>query len=227
MNDISIIVARYNESLSWTLEFPFNQFKYIVYNKGDNENFIKDNVNSIINLPNIGRCDHTYLYHIIKNYHNLPNINIFFPGSLDEENKKKKAYHILTNIINSNFQAAYFVGNYKESLKQFFNDFQLDEWQCTNKENLSKNNEIKLQKCVIRPYGKWYQYFFNNTPAHWISMWGVFSIDKRDIIQHPINRYEILIQTVNKSSNPEAGHYLERSWGAVFYPLMYTNKILE
>ena len=67
--------------------------------------------------------------------------------------------------------------------------------------------------------------FFGNTPARWSTWWGIFSIDKRDIIQHPISRYETLIATVNKHSNPEAGHYIERSWGAIFYPLLFTKKI--
>jgi hypothetical protein len=55
--------------------------------------------------------------------------------------------------------------------------------------------------------------------------WGVFSIDKRDIIQHPITRYIALINQVNTSSNPEVGHYLERSWCAIFYPMKYTKFI--
>ena len=38
---MNIIVSRYNEDLAWTLEFPFNQFNYIVYNKGINDTFEK------------------------------------------------------------------------------------------------------------------------------------------------------------------------------------------
>ena len=56
---------------------------------------------------------------------------------------------------------------------------------------------------------------------------GVFSIDKRDIIQHPIERYLNLRNVVRIHSNPEVGHYIERSWGAIFYPLGYTLKIHE
>ena len=58
------------------------------------------------------------------------------------------------------------------------------------------------------------------------TLFGIFSIDKRDIIQHPKTRYQHLIQSVNKHSNPEAGHYIERSWGALFYPLKYTVKFI-
>ena len=50
-------------------------------------------------------------------------------------------------------------------------------------------------------------------------------MDKKDIIQHSIERYQLLLNTVNNHSNPEAGHYIERSWGAIFYPLIHTNKV--
>ena len=46
---IDIVVSRYNEKLNWINEFPFNQFNYTVYNKGENDNFIKTNVIKIIN----------------------------------------------------------------------------------------------------------------------------------------------------------------------------------
>lgn len=55
MDKVSIVVSRYNENLGWINEYPFNQFKYIVYNKGDNDNFEKSNVAKIIKLDNIGR----------------------------------------------------------------------------------------------------------------------------------------------------------------------------
>ena len=82
------------------LEFPFNQFTYIVYNKGENQDFEKKNVSKIIDLPNVGRCDHTYLYHIVTNYNRLSDIIVFFPGSLDLTYKKETAIQILNGIKN-------------------------------------------------------------------------------------------------------------------------------
>ena len=225
INNVEIIVARFNEDLNWTLHLPFCRFQYIVYNKGNNENFNKTHVKKIINVENIGKCDHTYLYHITKNFNNLPNIIVFFPGSLNLDYKKNKAALILNNIIESNFSNAYFAGEYNENIKKMFYNFTLDKYKTADKKNLLLNSETKLQKCKIRPYGNWYSYFFGNTTAHWYTMWGIFSVDKRDIIQHPIERYQSLLQTVSFHSNPEAGHYIERSWGVIFYPLIYTNKI--
>jgi hypothetical protein len=224
-NNISIVVARYNENLSWLDEYPFNQFDYIVYNKGDNENFVKTNVKTIINLPNVGRCDHTYLYHIINNFDNLTDIVVFFPGSLNIPEKKITAIKILNNIINTNYKIAIFIGSYYNSIQYNFRDFKIDHHKCVCEENFSKNNETQLFKCKIRPYGKWYKFFFGNTNAHWVALSGVFSIDKRDIIQHDLDWYKKFMQTVSIHSNPEAGHYIERSWGVIFYPLNYTFKI--
>ena len=225
MENVSIIVSRFNEDLKWILESPFNQFKYIVYNKGDNDDFEKTNVIETIPIENVGKNDHTYLYHIVKNYENLSNIIVFFPGSINIDYKKQKAIQILNNIIKSNYTKAYFVGHYQNNIKGSFYDFQLDEWKTTDLKNFTKNDESKLQLAKIRPYGLWYKYFFGDTIARWSTWWGIFSLDKRDIINHPITRYQILIELINKHSNPEAGHYIERSWSAIFYPLRYTQKI--
>ena len=120
-----IVIARYNETLTWLLEFPFNQFTYIVYNKGENQDFEKKNVSKIIDLPNVGRCDHTYLYHIVTNYNNLAPITVFFPGSINSMiDKKDKAIKILKNILTYNM--AVFLGTYLPNVKQTFNNFVLE-----------------------------------------------------------------------------------------------------
>ena len=125
-NNVEIVISRYNEKLEWLNEDPFNKFEYIIYNKGDNDNFVKTNVKNIIKLPNIGRCDHTYLYHIVNNYNNLSNIIVFFTGSLNIKVKKKKAISILNNIINSNYTEAYFKCKYYTSVKTHFENFKLE-----------------------------------------------------------------------------------------------------
>ena len=99
--NIEIVVSRYNENLDWIHQYPFNQFEYIVYNKGFNEKFNKKNVKKVISLPNVGVCDHTYLYHIVSNYDScsLRPITIFFPGSVNMPNKINKAIEILNKVL--------------------------------------------------------------------------------------------------------------------------------
>jgi hypothetical protein len=225
-NSIEIIVARYNEDLQWLKEYPFNQFEYIVYNKGINEHFEKTNVKKIIPLENIGVCDHTYLYHIIQNYDNLSNIIVFLPGSLSIEYKKAKAKELLERIIKNKGMKAIIIGDYVNNLKDHFHDFQLDDWKCSHHQNNMINNETKLIKSSIRPYGKWFEHFFGTIRVHCFWLCGIFSIDKRDILQHPITRYQQILEQMD-SKNTEVSHYIERSYAALFYPLIHTKKLLR
>jgi hypothetical protein len=71
---IELVIARYNEDLSWLKKIP-KSIKITVYNKGN------DNIDfPFIKLPNIGRESHTYLYHIINNYDKLADKTIFTQG---------------------------------------------------------------------------------------------------------------------------------------------------
>jgi len=195
VDNIDVIISRYNENLSWTLEHPFNKFQYIVYNKGDNDDFVKTNVKKIIKLDNLGKNDHTYLYHIIENYNNLSNITVFFPGSLNIENKKNKGVRILNRIIKSNYKKAYFLGHYQNNVCESFRNFQLDYWQTSDSSNLLKCQETQLKICRLRPYYLWYNYFFGKIKAKWSTWWGIFSIDKRDILH--LFSFKMLINLYN------------------------------
>jgi hypothetical protein len=66
-----IIIAKYKEDLSWVNNLK--EFKLSVYDKSDE-------TNNHIKLENKGRESDTYLNHIIKNYNNLSDINIFTQG---------------------------------------------------------------------------------------------------------------------------------------------------
>ena len=77
---VEIVIARYNEDLSWLKKVP-KSIKITIYNKGlDDIEQIKGVNYDIIKLLNIGRESHTYLYHIINNYDNLAHKTIFCQG---------------------------------------------------------------------------------------------------------------------------------------------------
>lgn len=223
MRPFKIVVSRYNEDLSWMKEAPFNQFRYIVYNKGINNHFEKCNVDEIVNLPNVGKCDHTYLYHIVKNYNNLNDINVFFPGCLNIEYKKAEAKQILYGIVK--YRTAIFYGNTATNIKKHFGNFTLDNWSSIDPANKALNPISNTYPAKIRPYGNWFHYMFGNIKVDLYCLHGILSIHRKDIVKHKIERYLALLNAVSVHANPEVGHYIERSWAAVFYPLMYTKII--
>jgi hypothetical protein len=224
-NDIEIVVSRYSENLSWLDQKPFNQYPVIVYNKGINNKFLKtDKIIKVVNVKNVGRCDHTYLYHIIKNYDNLANVTVFLPGSVNLDYKKSKASRLLGKVAKHN-STVFFSDRYAK-LSDLY-PFTLDTYQSRDKSNLTTNMENILEKSSIRPFGKWFETRFPNYKQDHIycNFYGIFAVSRENILQHPKSYYQELIKELSNTSNPEVGHYYERAWYAVFYP--YTNKNLN
>ena len=222
---IEIVVSRYNESLDWIKENPFNEYNMVVYNKGPNDNFEKtSNIIKTVPLENVGRCDHTYLYHIVNNYDNLAEITVFLPGSCNMQIKKEKATRLLENIEKS--KTAIFISDTThKNVKTDLYDFTLDEWVSSDESNKSINAESSLDKSKIRPFGKWYESNFGDSVVKHVTYLGIYSVSKHDILQHPLEHYKNLMIQLETSSNPEVGHYMERSWAAVFHPMNNTKII--
>jgi uncharacterized protein YxeA len=216
-----IVVSRYNEDVNWLKEYPFNHFKITCYNKGPNapsKDCITPNCN-IKNLPNVGRESHTYLHHIIENYNNLAPVTIFIPGSCVSASYK---YDIFLNIIDLVHKS-----NNSVFYGSSFNNVQMDNYNFTidayynpngNKENQNINSEQLLKLSPVRPYGKWYERCFGDVVVKVVCYFGIFAVSREHIQQHVKQRYINLMDYINDHSNPEVGHYMERSWGAVFYP---------
>jgi len=222
IKNVEIVVSRYNENLEWLNHYPFNQFQYTVYNKGINENFNKKNVTKIITLPNVGVCDHTYLYHIVSNYdeNTLKPITIFLPGSVNMPNKINKAISILTKVLLK--QSAFLIGEYTENVFHFFKNFMIEYYTTGNSENFNLNNSGELIKSNIRPFGNWYRYNFGAINVRYYTMNGIFSLNKKDIMKYKKFRYEKILNQLSIASNLEMAHYMERSWSTICYPLLHT-----
>jgi len=66
---MKIVVARYNENIDWTFQFP----NAIIYNKGEPLNIPNE-----VMLKNVGWEGHTYYKYICDNYDNLDDYTIFY-----------------------------------------------------------------------------------------------------------------------------------------------------
>ena len=83
MSNLHIVIARYNESLSWldTCLTPVQRRSVWIYNKGPDPISVDGVPNSQIKtLPNVGREAHTYLTHIIDQWDHLPKHIYFLQG---------------------------------------------------------------------------------------------------------------------------------------------------
>jgi len=210
--NIEVVVARYNEDLKWLNEKPFNEFPIIVYNKGNNDDFLKTkNIKKVVKLPNVGRELHTYLTHIVNNYDNLSDVTIFLPGSVDISSKLEKAKDVISKLKKSNNSEIQCTKGH--DLKSLFL-FEIGNYETTYHKN--KNSETKVLPSKIRPFGKWYEHHFGDKPLDCVSYQGVFAVNKKDILKQPISYYQKFIQELETHSNPEVGHYIERAASKVF-----------
>ena len=173
---VDLVVAYYNEDLSWINNY--NKFnKIFIYNKGNNK---KVNLNipfTEIKLPNVGKCDHTYIYHIVNNYSDLGNVTIFTTGSAFALPHKKQVFEI---VFNKTFETndTVLCGDKVNNMPDHIYNFQLDKWDSTLKENNSElSSNLELSK--IRPLGKWHNLHFPNINMNIVTYYGIFSVSKK------------------------------------------------
>ena len=79
LSELQVVVARYREDVSWLRELDL---PCLVYNKGPElapEDLPEEA--SVVSLLNQGREAHTFLTHIIAEYHNLPRHTVFLQGN--------------------------------------------------------------------------------------------------------------------------------------------------
>ena len=218
--DIEIVVARYNEDLDWLRDEMFNNLAVTIYNKGINDSFYKPpNLKRVTKLPNVGVCDHTYLYHIFSNYDDLANVTIFLPGSCLDRIKAIKTLNILNETIktkNSMFHGYYQEKGLLEAMKDFTQTSY--ETQYIKNRSINSQNDIKSRRCDMYPFGKWFTEVFGNIFVNYNTYFGVFSVSKEHIHNRDKEFYEKLLNYVNKNINEECSHYMERSYIAIFNP---------
>jgi len=196
-----IICARYNEDIRWLLPY-----KHIttVYNKGDYDPIL--NKFESINIDNVGRESHTYLYHIINNYDNLSDKNIFFQGKINDH----KILDIEDYFGNEDFIGKSDILNITKLSKKIDHYGKYLKEKNNFNMSLSKYNPLEwIKKIVGLEIGN-----INEVKI----VWGAnFSVSKKLIHSKPKVFYENILRYIEHHSNPEEGHFLERSWNLIFH----------
>ncbi len=232
LSKIHLVLARYNEDISYLKTNIFDNLIIHLYNKGTeimDEDIINNKNIKIYKLPNVGKCDHTYLYHIINNYNNLPELIIFLPASfyymnfkrskglriIKDTKEKEKPVFPTIKLNNKNYIKLY---NFK--MNYFKTRFKVNQI-INNKKN---NNPFKLKLSPIRPYGEWFKKILDEKKhkscydCDYVIYTGMFSVRREMLLKYDIDLYKKFICYIDDDINPEAGHYIERIWACLFYP---------
>lgn len=198
--ETQIVVARYNENVDWTLAHS----NVLVYNKGENNINIPHHV---IDLPNVGRETHTYLYHIIHNYDNLADYTVFTQGQYADHISEDSFKLILQPCdCSSNLFDSTLWGCYASTY-----DFRIRDYR----------DHTVTPNMYNETYGQWYERLLKKPFPHQnkhVFANGIFGVSRNRIHMYSKDMYETLIKEVDSCQNPETGHFFERTWSKLFIP---------
>jgi hypothetical protein len=205
-----IVISRFMENIDWCFQGKYKQFNKIIYNKGAELHLPEE-----IPLANVGRESHTFLYHIVENYHNLADVTVFLPGSCQDATKVFTTELVINKVLET--KNTVLNGPYYENVAKNLADFRGPKvWQGSNTENRLFMPTSACAPAEIAPFGNWFKHYLGEEVAHVVCFTSIFAVSKEHILQKPLSHYKALLECVSIHSNPEEGHYFERSWQAVF-----------
>lgn len=206
-----IVIARYNEDLSWVKNLSSKDIQIFIYNKGReiDDNF--SNNTTVIDLENIGREAHTYLQHIIENYDSLPEKIIFTQAHPDDHVSLNFKSEFL-EFLNTEEQFKYFSIN---TLEMKILPDGVEESGNLNG-SYWKNKHSLGSCCVTIPIS----IIPNIENKKWIFGTGaIFGVSKKCILGNSKEFYERCLDLLTKSNDPMVSpeaHAFERAWYLIF-----------
>lgn len=203
---LNFVIARYKEDITWVQSYIGNKsaVNLFVYNKFHGEDL----------LPNVGHESHTYLHHIITHYDTMKtnpyDKTFFLQGCIKDH---LLAYQCTTE--------AEFIEKMINACEQFAIPHQMGVYTAHFGFRIhSYNNALITPNRENLCFGDWFQKHigmpFHNRIRWWTG--ALFCVDNWRITQHPKVFYERLIRELDKSLDPEEGHFMERSWFELFFP---------
>jgi len=208
-----IVIARYNENIEWVKYINPEIFDIIIYNKG---NTIESKPSyRIINIENIGRESHTYLYHIISNYDNLPEKMIFIQAH-PFDHVRNTFFQELVDFINNESDFYYFSKNilkiqYDENKNKYREEGMLNGNYWTNYHEVNSPTFTLITKL----FGEYNPYDLKIA----FGTGAIFGVSKTNVEKYDVEFYQkcidILVSNTNKI-NPDDGHAYERLWNYIF-----------
>lgn len=228
MEDFVVVVARFKEDVSWLTNSDLASH-CLIYNKGPP---LPDEVckkcAGVVQLPNIGREAHTYLFHILqvldekaseKIEKNKNKVHVFIQGQISDHvgpsfRKGKEIQFVKKMIKEAQEDARGLSLNHKaHSVGQ---NSALEEFRILN-------HRAKLFETNMA-FGPWFRTFidpdFMNpikpTDVSWY-IGALFAVKENRIREkHDKTYYENLLKTLSVDTNPESAHFMERSWYHIF-----------
>ena len=198
----------------------------------------------IDDLSNTGRCDHTYLYHIVQRWKSLADVTVFIKDTTMAHVHLGSGSRLLSFARRQPSPSLHFwcarpmwgtacwyeVSRYRsEACKTPL------EAQARGEEYMSTrcyDSDARFIRASIRPVGNWLAHhrigraeqtwqncsasFHEHRPEIPFCPGGIFAASRSAILTSPRTTYERLLAALSIADNMEEGHYVERAWLSLF-----------
>lgn len=209
MSKVDVVIARYNEDISWTHKLHYN---VIIYNKGN------EDIPNSIQLPNKGREAHTYIEHIVRNFDTLDRngITVFSQAMLSDRLIRKPEHVYIDELVEEAREKGFSESKAKWHdlihIHQPCEHFRILEWPLRTPLTPNKKNET---------FGQWFRRcletedFPKKGELKWI-IGAFFAVQNSKILSRSKQFYLNLLDEFDDSTAPELAHFFERSWYYIF-----------
>jgi len=184
-----LVLARYEENLDWVIENNLVD-KTKIYNKGSD---LPSKFINVTKLSNVGREAHTYLHHIILNYHKLADFTYFCQG-----NPFDHSLNFVEKFNNLEINKFTYLGDFSHKIYK----------DCLYDENMY-DKSLPLVASTLSLIS-----FLPN--EYEFKSGAIFAVPKKNILDRSLAYYEEAISFVDSDISAPAGHAFERLWEFIF-----------
>jgi hypothetical protein len=157
------------------------------------------------------------MYHIVNCYDSLADVTILLPGSCMDGIKICQSKEMIERALST--RDTIIAGKWYDDVQRNLYNFSIDGWVGWSSDNQKRQPSSSCAPAPVRPFGRWYEVYIGSMKTHVVCFTSTLAVSRAHVHQHPKSRYEAILESLCVHSNPEVGHFLERSWHGLFYPV--------
>jgi hypothetical protein len=183
---------------------------------------------TIKHLANVGRCDETYMHHMISTYRHRRNrmgVFLFLKDSTPKDMYPFRSAKLVRMVKRARTDG--FAPNPDDHTATWEEGGRMADYQISGYSTRSTQNSTSaFVRAVPRGLGKWVRRHVRvprvvravSSGKGVIAYTGVFAC-RMDVVHHiPLSALRRMRVQLRKGDNVEAGHYVERLWGILLTP---------
>lgn len=215
MKNIHLITSTYNdiERFRWRDLIDFSETELFLYRKCDDLEIGQSRIDGeFIDIPNYGSCEYSFFYHIVNNYDDLADYNIFTKMNLYED-----FFRNFPEVFNNAKHFDFYQGGGSPISQVWYNEqskhlLELPTKYTKNPMNINFTKDKKTKHDGISPYNgteyeyaanadnqiDWFNYLYGNeiAPGEVCTyQWGpCFSVSRDLILRHSKHVYQHFLE---------------------------------